>query len=39
MTLACDSEFIRALIVGAVCGFAMGFFTCAAMTISKGAGK
>jgi hypothetical protein len=39
VTLACDSEFICALAIGLVCGFAFGFFTFAALTISKGAGK
>ncbi len=37
--LQADLEFIRALCIGLALGFACGFFTFAALTISKGAEK
>lgn len=35
MTLACDSEFIRALAIGLVSGFAFGFVSCALLTLDR----
>lgn len=33
--MTCEPEFLRALIVGLVLGFACGFGACAALTISR----